>query len=387
MLKLMHRAFWILILFCIPLSACTGSNINNLNNADDENLLPNTSNNEIETENNANSNSSVDTIEYSRSTRLEDVTHWFYYLDVNTDEATLQVIEESDYDMIVIDFIPSEAYNTDYPMAEVIERWHTAKHPKLVIAYIDVGQAESFRAYWEDEWEIGSPEWILGDDPDGWEENYPVAYWYDEYQEIWLGEDGAIQAILDAGFDGIYLDWVEAYDDSMVIEFAEDEGVDPIEEMIWWVGDLGDYARAQNPDFIVIAQNAAELAEYDDYVESIDAIAQEQIWFDGGADNVPPGDCPLPETEALLDSDEYEESLSPACYNQYLEFPDSTLHVSSEWYLEQLLLAQSKGLLIFTIDYAVEEENIDWVYVTSRGYGFIPFVSNRWLNQFLDSVP
>ena len=196
-----------------------------------------------------------------------------------------------------------------------------------------------------------------------------------------------MQSLLDAGFDGIYLDWIEAYSDEMVIDKAETEGLDPAQEMIWWVGDLGDFGRAQNPDFIVIAQNAAELASYDEYIETIDAIAQEQTWFDGGADNEPPGDCPLPEMEADVDTEAYEESLSAACYNQYLEFPDSTLHVSSEWYLEQLLLAQNKGLLIFTIDYAVEPENIDWVYETSRDYGFIPFVSNRWLDQYVAPVP
>jgi endo-alpha-1,4-polygalactosaminidase (GH114 family) len=134
----------------------------------------------------------------------------------------------------------------------------------------------------------------------------------------------------------------------------------------------------------VIGQNAAELARSDEYVDIVDAIAQEQVWFDGGADNDPPGDCPLPATDAEIDTDPYYDSLSPACRRQYVEFPDSTLHVSSEEYLIDLRLAQNKGLIIFTVDYALDPDNITWVYQTSRGLDFIPFVGNRALDQYIE---
>ncbi len=318
---------------------------------------------------------------------LEDVTHWLYLIDVNLEQETIAQIVASSYDMVVIDFIASETNNTDYPLAEVIAQFHNAEHPKLVIAYIDTGQAEDFRTYWEPGWGIGEPEWIVALDPDGWEGNYPVAYWYDEYREIWLGEGGYLQTIVEVGYDGVYLDWVEAYSDENVIAAAEAEGLDPIEEMIWWVGDIAEFTRDLRPGFIVIAQNAAELAENDEYVEIIDAIAQEQAWFDGGADNEPPGDCPLPRTEADVDTAAYRDSLSGVCREQYDNYPDSTLHVSSEEYLYHLLLAQEKGLPIFTVDYALESENIAWVYETSRSYGFVPFVANRMLDGYINPVP
>jgi endo-alpha-1,4-polygalactosaminidase (GH114 family) len=272
-------------------------------------------------------------------------------------------------------------------MAEVIAQLHNAPHPKLVIAYIDIGQAEEFRTYWQPGWGIGNPEWIVALDPDGWEGNFPVAYWHDEWHEIWLGEGGYLQAILEAGFDGVYLDWVEAYSDENVIAVAERDGADPRQEMIWWIGDIADFARAQRPDFIVIGQNAAELATSDKYVDIIDAIAQEQVWFDGAADNDPPGDCPLPRTEAEVETEAYVASLSEPCRAMYEEFPDSTLHVSSEGYLQDLTLAQSKGVIIFTVDYALEPENVAWVYETSRGLGFVPFGGNRALDRYVAPVP
>jgi cysteinyl-tRNA synthetase, unknown class len=313
---------------------------------------------------------------------LTDVEHWLYLIDVNLEMETVEKIAISDHDMVVLDFISSEANNTAYPMAQVVESLHNASHPKLVLAYIDIGQAEDFRTYWQSGWEIGNPDWIVGGDPDGWEGNYPVAYWYDEWREIWMGKGGTLDAILEAGFDGIYLDWVEAYSDENVIAFAESEGADPRQEMIWWVGDLAEFGRAQNPDFIVIAQNAAELAASDEYVEYIDAIAQEQVWFDGAADDDPPGDCPLPRTEAEVETEAYQDTLSEACHQMYVDFPDSTLHVSSQEYLRDLQLAQQKGLLIFTVDYAVDAENIAWVFETSRNLGFVPFVGNRALDQY-----
>ena len=180
---------------------------------------------------------------------------------------------------------------------------------------------------------------------------------------------------------------MEAYSDENVLAFAEEDGVDPVQEMVWWVETMADFTRDQNPDFIVIAQNAAELAEFEGYSEIIDAIAQEQVWFDGAADNNPPGDCPLPSTDEEIDTEVYYESLSSGCQQQYDDFPDSTLHVSSEEYLFYLTLAQEQGLVIFTVDYALERENVAWIYETSRGLGFVPFAGSRALDTYIAPVP
>ena len=320
--------------------------------------------------------------------QLTAVTHWFYYLGFEPTDTTIQQMVASDYDLIVMEPIFTDQENIDFPIAQIVADLHNPPHPKLVVAYIDIGQAEDWRTYWQPGWGIGNPEWIVANDPDGWEGNYPVAFWHNEWQAIWLDpQDGYLQLLLDAGFDGIYLDWVEAYSDENVITAANDAGVDPENEMVDWVDALGAYGRTQNPDFLVIAQNAPELVKNDSYVALIDALAQEQTWFDGAADNNPPGDCPLPATEADVDTAAYYDSLSPDCQQMFDEFPDSTLHVSSEWYLNYLTMVQSKGLPVFTIDYAVQPGNVSWIYNTSRGLGFMPFVSKRALAVYLPPVP
>jgi cysteinyl-tRNA synthetase len=318
---------------------------------------------------------------------LAGVSRWYYNIDVNLRPETVEQIVSSTYDLVVLDFIPSEQNNTNYPMADVVSRLRNAPHPKRVLAYIDIGQAEDFRTYWESDWRIGDPEWIVGEDPDQWRGNYPVAYWEDDWHEIWLDEpDGYLNQIVAAGFDGVYLDWVEAYSHDPVRAAARRDGVDAHEEMVSWVHDIAEHARAQRPGFLVVGQNAAELVEDDDYVAVVDAIAQEQTWFDGAADDDPPGDCPLPRTRAEVDTEAYRASLPPRCMKIY-DNPGSPLHVSSEEYVGYLTQWRAKGKPVLTVDYAVQPENVAWVYSTSRALGFIPFASNRHLNRFVPPVP
>lgn len=318
---------------------------------------------------------------------LNAVTHWFYILDVNLSDATLQKIADSAYDMVVMDPIITEKENQKYPIEETVSQLHSGSHPKLTIAYIDIGQAEDYRTYWQPGWRVGSPDWITAIDPDGWEGNYPCAYWRSEWKDIWLGSGGYLEKIIAAGFDGVYLDWIEAYSDENVLSAAAKDGVSAKAEMLRWIQEIGDYGRVRNPNFIVIAQNAAELAVEPGYGSLVDAIAQEQVWYDGGADNDPAGDCPLPATDDDIDTPAYADSLSPACRETYEAFPESTLHVSTESYLESLEAAQTRGFKIFTVDYALEPGHVARVYREARDRGFVPFTSARNLDLYFAPVP
>jgi endo-alpha-1,4-polygalactosaminidase (GH114 family) len=44
-------------------------------------------------------------------------------------------------------------------------------------------------------------------------------------------------------------------------------------------------------------------------------------------------------------------------------------------------------VIIFTVDYALEPENVAWVYETLRALGFVPFVSNRALDRYVEPMP
>lgn len=317
-----------------------------------------------------------------RRARLSRVENWLYIIDVNLDNETVSEIESSDHDLVVIDLITSERENTEFPLDEIVARLR-GTGSRIVLAYLDTGQAEDYRTYWQEGWEIGDPEWLVGDDPDGWEGNYPVAYWYDEWQEIWLEGGGLLDQAIEAGFDGVYLDWVEAYTDENVVAAAEEDDVDPADEMSLWVEAIAERGRSLDPGFLVVGQNATELVALSGrYRSTIDAVAQEQVWFDGGAGNDPPGDCPLPRTKDDVDTDAYVATLADGCRLLWEEYPDSTLHISSEEYLESLETVSEFGIPVFTVDYATQKSNMDFVLAESRRQGFTPFVGRRSLDTY-----
>jgi len=88
--------------------------------------------------------------------------------------------------MVVMEPVFTEKENKSFHVKDIVTQLKKADHPKRVIAYVDIGQAEEWRIYWKDHWKIGQPGWIIGEDPDGWEGNYPVAYWNPEWKSIWL---------------------------------------------------------------------------------------------------------------------------------------------------------------------------------------------------------
>lgn len=77
-----------------------------------------------------------------------------------------------------------------------------------MLAYLSIGEAEDDRSYWTAEWATRPPEWLLEENPD-WPGSHLVLYWHPEWQRIVLD---ALTAILAAGFNGVYLDCVDAYE-------------------------------------------------------------------------------------------------------------------------------------------------------------------------------
>lgn len=134
-------------------------------------------------------------------------------------------------------------------------RWQRAEIAALttgtvrrVLAYLSIGEAENYRAYWRREWDVnrrghpdaGSPQWPCGQNPE-WAGNYRVRYWDKEWQAIILQE---VDRIVAAGFDGLYLDIVDAFEffeyDPQKKEYLDDRrnpdsGQSFRQDMIEWV--------------------------------------------------------------------------------------------------------------------------------------------------------
>jgi len=82
---------------------------------------------------------------------------------------------------------------------------------RLLISYMSIGEAEDYRFYWEENWDIDELSWIEEANPD-WPGNFKVKYWDKDWQKIIYGNDHSYtQKVIDAGFDGVYLDIIDGF--------------------------------------------------------------------------------------------------------------------------------------------------------------------------------
>ncbi len=298
----------------------------------------------------------------SQETRsnLSSVKFWAYQIQDQNLNNNIQKLADSGYDLLVIDNTRSIKGEENYDNKADIERLKATKGEsgknKVVISYIDIGEAESYRWYWQDNWKIGSPDFIQKVDPDGWDENYPVRFWENEWQEIILK---SVDQILEDGYDGIYMDWIEAYLDPDIVKVAEKEKLDPEEEMLKFIRRIKEHASAADSDFLLIAQNAVELIDNKIYPDLIDGVAQEHVWFDGSGD---------PDDEKT-------------------EGDNSTSNPDTEYYLEYLKKIQAKNIPVFTVDYAEQEKNVKQVYKNAEELDFKAYVTIRSLKHLSKTSP
>jgi cysteinyl-tRNA synthetase len=291
---------------------------------------------------------------------LKNARFWAYQIQEQDQDGNLKKLAKSRYDMLVIDQTRSlkgeEDHNSRKDVASLKKSLNSRGGRKLVICYIDVGEAESYRWYWQKDWTIGSPDWIVAKDPGGWDENYPVKFWRLEWKDIVKKN---IDRVIEDGYDGIYLDWLEVYSFEPVMSAADAEGLDPIAELKEFVGELRSYARDKKPDFIFIAQNAAELGTYPGYAESFDAVAQEAIWYDGAGDP----DNGEQEGDEPGDPDESQE----------------LLYQLEDW--------QKLHKPVFDVEYAEEQANVKRAYKMGRENSLITYVTLRPLDRLTSTTP
>ena len=146
---------------------------------------------------------------------------------------------------------------------------------RLVIAYLSIGEAEDYRAYWQAEWSTTPPPWLIGENC-RWPRNYLVRYWMPDWQAIMIkGNASALGRIMDLGFDGVYLDRVDVFQDAAELGLIKTKAARA--SMIGFVRDLSTTAKARQPGFTVTVQNAEELLDNAAYRRAIDAIAKEDL--------------------------------------------------------------------------------------------------------------
>ena len=144
---------------------------------------------------------------------MSDVQNYLYLIgntQFSNKQAFINAIKATNYDMVLIDlFFDSDNAFTASEINQLKTKANGAK--RLVISYMNIGSAENYRYYWQDDWKKGNPSW-LKKSYEGYDDEIWVKFWKKDWQEIIYGNANSYtKKVLLAGFDGIYLDNVEAY--------------------------------------------------------------------------------------------------------------------------------------------------------------------------------
>ncbi len=125
-------------------------------------------------------------------------------------EDYLEALRSTRFDVLIIDLFYNGTPLTSQEVTSL--KVKSGGGTRLVLGYMSIGEAEDYRYYWNNAWNVGGPDWLEGENPD-WEGNYKVQYWDSAWRQIiYKSEDSYLSRILDAGFDGVYLDQIEAYE-------------------------------------------------------------------------------------------------------------------------------------------------------------------------------
>lgn len=228
---------------------------------------------------------------------------------------------------------------------------------KTLFSYLSIGEAESFRSYWiGGNWDQNPPDYLLNPNP-----NFPGAYavkfWDQDWQSLVTQR---LLEIVRMGYEGVYFDLVDAFKlgDVQNAYQAEKPGGNIQREMEDFVVRLSQAAKALNPNFKIVPQNAPELLNTGAitsetstltpntrYLNAIDGIGNESIFTSG--------DQPASWT---------------AAYTRALES------------------AQSAGKFVLDIEYPTTPQLQQSAIDAALAKGYIPFIGVRLLDGTLAPI-
>lgn len=264
---------------------------------------------------------------------------WAYQLQ----KVDVDKVAASGFDVFVTDYSRDGSGARAFTAIEV-EKMKTRPdgRRRIVLAYFSIGEAESYRYYWNPAWATTPPGWLKRENPH-WKGNFLVDYADPRWKRIVFDY---LDRIAEAGFDGVYLDKIDSFLDLKV------RGPGPMQRFVTEIAKRGRQAR---PGFLVIAQNAEGLLAQAAYRAVIDGLGREDLfWNQDGRGK------PTPEK-------------------------------SKAWAMGLLDKLVADGKPVFTVDY-VRGPNVRQIYEDARAKGYVPYATRVELdrltvNEGLDPKP
>lgn len=273
-----------------------------------------------------------------RAQRLRPVRNWGYWLN----SFDIGDVVAAPHDLMVVDNgISADHQFVRERSAEEVARMKRRPdgRARILLSYLSFGEAERYRAYWQAEWydRAKKPAWLGDVNPD-WDGNYFVRYWEPEWQALMFGSpESYLDTIMAQGFDGVYLDRADAFLNWKSRPTAQDD-------MAAFLRRLADYARQRNPDFLVVMQNAEDLLDDPQVLDTVDGVAKEDLFY--GASR----------PEAANNSSDIRFSL------------------------QQLRKARDSGRKVFVVEYLVDPAKLTSAAKRITEAGFVPYFAPRLLN-------
>jgi len=273
----------------------------------------------------------------------------FVYQLQNVD---ITAVGSTKFDLVIADYSLDGSEANRFTAGQISALKNSPGGPKLVLAYMSIGEAEDYRWYWDNSWDAngdGSPDasapsW-LGQSNPSWSGNYKVKYWENEWQSIIYGGSASyLDKIIGAGFDGVYLDIIDAYE---YWGLGGDSGLNRTtaeNEMVDFVKAIANYARVikGKTNFGIFPQNGEGLALHQDYVQTTSGIGKEDLWYN---DDVPQSAAYTSAATANLD------------------------------------IFKQAGKLVLVVDYVTQQSLIDDFYSKAMAKGYVPYATARLLDE------
>lgn len=220
-----------------------------------------------------------------------------------------EAIARTPYDLVVIDYSRDASAEGAFSKADVA-RMKTKPDgtQRLLIAYMSIGEVEDYRYYWaQNGWnkKAKRPSWIGKENPE-WLHNYTVKFWNQGWKDvIYAKPDSYLDKLIDAGFDGVYLDKIDITDD---LEGQTPKGTTAFGEMVKFLQGISAKANERTGHrFALVASNAESALDNDTYRAVMHAIGKEDLFynshFDGRKliDGFPNDKASIDEQVRLLD--------------------------------------------------------------------------------------
>ena len=279
-------------------------------------------------------------------TNLMNTKTWAYQLQ-NINISNISA--DTTFDLIVMDYSQDGLDENKFTPSQISTIKNSGKY---AISYISIGEAENYRYYWDTNWVSSPPSWLGPENPD-WEGNYKVRFWETEWQDIVFAY---VDTIIQQGFDGIYLDIIDAY------YYWQDENPEqPYADslMCMFVKNLRSHIDTEtgNNNFIIIPQNGEDVINQinvssslkADFFAAINAVGVEDVFYLGDFD----------------EDNDYD--------------PD-TYRIGE---LQEYLTNQKQ---VFSIEYLTNSVKIQQYTSVADSQSYIPYVCIRALDQLCEGI-